>query len=395
MWAEKRDLEIYEQRRANGTLTIRVYAMIDSLAHDALPTDPKIATEDGLIINRGVKFFGDGAMGSWSAAMMEPYADRPNVSGTLCYSQEALVNNLTLWARHGWQLATHAIGDAANKQILDAYEELQKRGIGAGEDTRWRVEHAQILAAADIPRFRALGVIPSMQPSHCAADLLYAEARLGHDRASRSYAWHSLFKTGVEVMPFGSDFPTAGSVPPVLGLHAAVTRQNVQGVPTGGFFPEQRITREQAIKGYTVDAAYASFREKELGRIAPGFFADLTIFDRDVVTVDADRILDAIVLGTVVGGRVVYAMPHDAAKADQTLAGVARSLGLLVPSHLHRPESARVHDAIDTVPADPLLLRWIREPGWRRYVRDAAEDRHSWEASPHKAAPAEDVLVQV
>lgn len=218
---------------------------------------------------------------------------------------------------------THAIGDAANRQVLDVYEELLasmgrgKANAGAAADLRWRVEHVQILAREDMSRFAHLGVIPSMQPSHCAADLSYAEERLGPERVRTSYAWQTLLNTGVEHLPFGSDFPTAGRVPPMLALHAAVTRETPEGAPPGGWFPSQRVTREQAIKGYTVDAAFASFREAELGRLLPGYLADMVVLDQDVLTVEAMLILNTTVLGTVVGGRVVYPLPQKDAHSRQ------------------------------------------------------------------------------
>lgn len=367
--ANKTDLLLYERRRANGTLPLRVYAAVAATASDASPNDPRVATDDGLLTWRAVKLFADGAMGSWSAAMLEPYLDRPNVTGTLVYAKEALLGNVSRWASQGWQVNVHAIGDAANKQILDVFEELQGPRYGLGNDQRWRVEHAQILRAQDIPRFKSLGVIPSMQPSHVASDLLYAENRLGHDRASRSYAWRSLLRTGIPALPFGSDFPTAGQVPPMLGLHAAVTRQNVDGAPAGGFFPEERVTREQAIRGFTVDSAFASFREHELGSIQAGFLADFAIFDRDVLTVDAAQLLQATVVGTVVGGRVVYAAPskrQDAATpAVAPLASVKRELAALVPAILR--ERSR---------NDAGMQDWPVRDALRRYTANAAEDSY-------------------
>jgi predicted amidohydrolase YtcJ len=192
MDSHREDVDVLMQRHSRGELPLRVYAARDSAT--SYPTDPMVATEDGLLTVRTVKFFGDGAMGSWSAAMLQPYNDR-NSSGTLVYEREAFKRNVSAWAAKGYQVATHAIGDAANRQVLDVYAELLA-GRPASE-TRWRVEHAQILAAEDLPRFAELGVIASMQPSHCASDLPYAVQRLGFQRASRSYAWSSLLRTGV------------------------------------------------------------------------------------------------------------------------------------------------------------------------------------------------------
>ncbi|CAK0857604.1 unnamed protein product [Prorocentrum cordatum] len=367
------DVDALLQRHSRGELSLRVYAARDSTTSS--PTDPMVATDDGLLTVRTVKFFGDGAMGSWSAAMLQPYDDR-NSTGTLVYEREAFKRNVSAWAARGYQVATHAIGDAANRQVLDVYEELLA-GRPADE-ARWRVEHAQILAAEDLPRFARLGVIASMQPSHCASDLPYAVQRLGFQRASRSYAWSSLLRTGVPALPFGSDFPTAGSVPPLLGLHAAVTRETPGGVPAGGWFPEQRVTREQALRGYTTDAAYASLG-RSLGALRPGFYADLTLFDRDVMTVDPPQLLRLTVWGTLVGGRAV----HAAATAPPGLRRLAQEEG-------ERRRAARAAAAGPAGTGPPSRARAsarLSSWWWPKYVEEVNEDRH------HAAAPAAGALL--
>jgi len=292
------DLELFAAKETAGGLPMRIYAFRDGAAHFEIP--PPFSGD--MLSARGVKFFADGAMGSWSAAMLEPYSDHANETGTMVYSLQDLRGNISRWANAGYQVATHAIGDAANRLVLDAYESFDR-----GPDSRWRIEHAQILDASDVPRFANLSVIASFQPSHCASDLGYAVDRLGPDRAALAYAWQSLLATKPLAMPFGSDFPTAGSVPPLLGFHAAVTRQTPQGVPAGGFFPGERVSRTQALSGFTRDAAFASFREDDLGRIKEGFRADLTVFDIDILSVDANEILSAQIVATVVGGNVAYA----------------------------------------------------------------------------------------
>ena len=358
------DLALYRRRIRRGDLTLRIYAFMDGKLPCSSPRDPFIATEDGMLMRRAVKFYADGAMGSWSAAMLQPYSDRPKVSGTTVYADSELRGNLSAWAAEGYQIATHAIGDAANQQVLDVYEELMPsaRSAAGRGDLRWRVEHAQILAAADVGRFARLGVIPSMQPTHCAADLDYAVQRLGWDRASRGYAWASLLKSGVRALPFGSDFPTAGQIPPLLGLHAAVTRETAEGVPPEGWFPSERVTRTQAVKGYTVDAAVASFREHELGSIRPNFLADLTILDTDVLTVDAPKILGAQVLGTVVGGHVVFAA-NRSSTSDAIMLAVAQGLAALVP------RGARNFHHRGAALAGELASSWLRG-----YADDVRED---------------------
>jgi len=323
MMADRSDVKLLQQRQSQGRLTLRVYAMRHGA--ESSPDDPFVTSDDGLLTVKGVKFFADGAIGSWSAAMLQPYDDKPGSQGTLVYTSDAFLGNVSAWASKGYQIATHAIGDAANREVLNVYERLLTSDF-KGRDLRWRIEHSQILTAADLPRFASLGVVPSMQPSHCASDLGYAEQRLGFDRAALSYAWKSLLQTGIPALPFGSDFPTAGSVPPLLGFHAAVTRETSEGLPVGGWFPSERVTRVQALKSYTADAAYASFREHQLGAIQSGYYADLTVFDRDILTIDKEQILSANVIGTIVGGRVTYAQHPPLAKYEMmsSASGAAR-----------------------------------------------------------------------
>ena len=244
--------------------------------------------------------------------MLQPYSDRPSTTGTLIYNTSELLAGVNKWKAAGYQVSAHAIGDAANRQVLDVYEQA-----GAKPADRFRVEHVQILSEPDLPRFAKLGVIPSMQTTHCASDLGYASARLG-PRANLSYAWRALLDSGVDVLPLGSDFPTAGTIPPLLGLHAGITRERPDGTPKGGWHPEERLTPIEALRGYTHDAAFAAFREKELGALEPGYAADITLLAADPVTCDPALLPGLAVLGTIVGGDVVYAAPCG------PLAGLAR-----------------------------------------------------------------------
>jgi len=349
--SQAHDIEIMQNLQAQGNLPLRVYAFRSGV--NGNPGMAKVSTSDGLLTVKGVKFFSDGAMGSWSAALLAPYSDRPSTSGTLVYKTEELRGNVSEWANAGWQIAVHAIGDAANRQVLDVYEELLN-AKGRGEDLRWRVEHSQILAPSDVSRFAQLGVIPSMQPSHCASDLTYADKRLGPKRAAGGYIWQGLLQSGVKVLPFGSDFPTAGTIPPLLGIHAAVSRQTPGGFPKGGWHPEQRVSMARAIQGYTSDSAHASFREAELGELREQFYADLTVLDRNIFSVSTDKLLDTAVLATIVGGKVTYMAKdevlggHDLKKLE----GLRRASKAEAPSGI----GARLH--------------WW----WRRYVKDTNED---------------------
>ncbi|CAH0376873.1 unnamed protein product [Pelagomonas calceolata] len=302
------DIDYYSSRADQLTLRLNVYR--DAASHDQIP--PVASGESRLVRVRGAKFFCDGAMGSWTAAMLAPYSDRPSTKGTLIYNASELLAGVKKWNNAGYQVSAHAIGDAANRQVLDVYEQA-----GVAPSDRFRVEHVQILSEQDLPRFARLGVIPSMQTTHCASDLGYADARLGA-RANLSYAWRALKDSGVAVLPLGSDFPTGGTIPPLLGLHAGITRERPDGTPSGGWHPEERLTPLETLRGYTADAAFAGFSENELGALEPGYKADITVLAADPVTCDPARLPGLAVLGTVVGGDVVYAAPRG------PLAGLAR-----------------------------------------------------------------------
>jgi predicted amidohydrolase YtcJ len=259
---------------------------------------------------RAAKLYMDGAMGSRGAWMLEPYADRPMGPDGKPYSGLAVSapDLIEAVARHGlergYQVCTHAIGDRGNREVLDAYERALTATGKKGADHRFRIEHAQLLAPADIPRFAALGVIPSMQPTHCTSDMRWVDARVGPGRARGAYAWASLLKTGARIAG-GSDFPVE-SHNPFLGLYAAVTREDERGAPEGGWHPEQRASREEALRMFTIDAAYAAFEEKNKGSLEAGKLADFIVVDRDVMTCEPGAIAEARVLMTVVGGQVVF-----------------------------------------------------------------------------------------
>jgi predicted amidohydrolase YtcJ len=249
----------------------------------------------------GVKLFADGALGSRGAWLKEPYADKPDTRGLQFHSDAELLALARRAAAAGFQVATHAIGDAANAQVISTYEQLTKEFPG---DRRWRIEHAQIVDPADIPRLKPAGIVASMQPTHQTSDRLMAEARLGPDRLAGAYAWQTITRTGVP-LAFGSDFPVE-SPNPFPGLAAAISRQGMDGQPAGGWRPQERVSLGQAIDGFTRGAAYAGFAEDRLGSLDPGHDADFIIVDRDPAKVDAQALARTKVLETWVGGKRVF-----------------------------------------------------------------------------------------
>ncbi len=286
-----------------GKLPIRVYAMVrggqQELAERlSRPGPVKDPIGDRLTV-RAVKLQADGAMGSHGAHLLKPYADDSNTSGLATLSKEEMTGIARLCLERDWQLCVHAIGDAANRDVLDVYEEV----LGSRKDLRWRVEHAQLVDPADFHRFAKLGVIASMQPTHATSDMRWAERRVGKDRLAGAYAWRSLLHADAR-LAFGSDFPVE-SERPVLGLYAAVTRKDTKGEPEGGWLPGQKLTPREAFALFTEGAAYAGFAENRRGRLAPGMDADFTVFKHDPLELlqkDPKKFLDAEILGTWVGG---------------------------------------------------------------------------------------------
>ena len=293
-------------------MPLRVYTMLDGadpqLVATWLQRGPQMDPQHRLTI-RAFKLFADGALGSRGAALLEPYSDAPQIRG-LMTTPEPTVYDLTRRAlQRGFQVCTHAIGDRANRLVLDAYERAL-REVPTARDPRLRIEHAQVLAPEDIPRFSKLGVIASMQPTHCTSDKAWAEDRLGPQRVKGAYAWQSVLKTGAH-LPLSSDFP-GETLNPFYGIYAAITRQDPQGNPPGGWYPEQRLTLAEALRGYTLEGAFAEFEEKDKGSIEAGKLADFTVIDLDPAKVAPKDILNTRVLKTIVGGKVVY----DAANSD-------------------------------------------------------------------------------
>ncbi|GJG87909.1 amidohydrolase [Gemmatimonadetes bacterium T265] len=298
-------LELMEEMAGRGELELRTYAMVadDSAALAYyFARGPRSGLAGGRLWVRAVKLYADGALGSRGAALLEPYSDDAKNVGLLV-SAPAHVRDVAVRAlRAGFQVCTHAIGDRANRLVLDAYEAALQEVPTA--DHRFRIEHAQILHHDDVPRFARLGVIPSMQASHQTSDMYWAATRLGEGRLFGAYAWRSLLDAG-SIVPNGSDFPVE-QVNPLISFHAAVSRQDAAGWPAGGWHPEQRMTRDEALRSVTLWPAMAAFQERDLGSLTAGKYADFVVLDRDVMRAAPEEILGARVLATYVGGRAVY-----------------------------------------------------------------------------------------
>jgi predicted amidohydrolase YtcJ len=252
-----------------------------------------------------VKLYADGALGSRGAALLAPYSDDPKNTGLLVSTPAHLEHVAEQALRAGFQVNVHAIGDRGNRIVLDAFQ--QALAAVPTKDARLRIEHAQIVSPEDIPRFASLGVIPSMQASHQTSDMYWAEQRLGAERIKGAYAWRSLLNTGV-IIPNGSDFPVE-RVNPLYSFHAAFTRQDEKNWPAGGWYPEQRMTRGEALKSITIWPARAAFQEKDLGSLEPGKYADFVVLSQDIMAVAPEQVLATTVVATYLGGRPVYEAP--------------------------------------------------------------------------------------
>jgi len=298
------DLDLYRRFADDGRLTLRVvaYADGDAAALEQLCRSGPYRHPSGRVIMAGVKFYADGALGSRGAALLEPYSDDHANRGLLVTPPEKLLEGMRKARRCGLQVATHAIGDRGNRMVLDDYASVL--GDAARSDHRWRVEHAQVVSVNDIPRFEQLHVIASMQPTHATSDMPWAEARIGRERLAGAYAWRRYLQSNVR-LALGSDFPVE-SADPRLGLYAAVTRQDLAGQPPGGWLPDQKLTPAEALRGFTTDAAWAAFMEREVGRLEPGLRADFVLLDADPLVASPDRLPKMKVLSTWVDGTRVY-----------------------------------------------------------------------------------------
>ncbi|MFC3550130.1 amidohydrolase [Lysobacter cavernae] len=298
------ELQRYQRLADRGALPLRITAMAygDGDALDKLCRGGLYRHRDGRLQMRTVKLYADGALGSRGAAMLADYSDDHGNRGLLMSSPEALQAAVVKAKGCGVQVATHAIGDRGNEVVLDAY--ANTLGSAAQGDHRWRIEHAQILAPQDLPRLAALHVIASMQPTHATSDMPWAQDRVGPQRIVGAYAWRQLRDSGAR-LALGSDFPVE-SVDPRLGLFAAVTRTDAQGLPVGGWYPQEKLTVFEALRGFTLDAAYAGFAENEVGSLAVGKRADFVILAQDPLAIGPAKLRELTVQATYVDGKAVY-----------------------------------------------------------------------------------------
>lgn len=317
----REDIELYEEMMREDAFDLRIYEFLrwptdeQKLPHTYEELDyylaqgPQVGLHGNRLTIRGIKMSIDGALGSRGAALLEPYEDDPDNRGLLRLTEDEVYATIVRGLEAGFQVTTHAIGDRANRLVLDTMERALE-ATGA-EDARLRIEHAQILHPDDVPRFAELGVIPSMQPTHCTTDMNWAATRLGEERTEYAYAWRSLLDSGVPIAG-GSDAPVE-PVQPLPGIYAAVARRDLETGWPGeeGWHPEQKVTREEALRMFTIDAAYSVFEEDLKGSLEPGKLADIVVLSKDIMTIPAEEILTTEVLMTFLGGELVYEKPAE------------------------------------------------------------------------------------
>jgi predicted amidohydrolase YtcJ len=305
------DWKAFRRAGEAGRLNVRLmaYALNAPPPDEPRPTGWLYGDRLNLV---GVKLFADGALGSRGAWLKQPYADQPDTRGLQFHNDSELLLLASLAAMAGFQVATHAIGDAANAQVIGVYEQLSKK---YGNARRWRIEHFQIVDPADIPRLAPAGIVASMQPTHQTSDRLMAEKRLGPNRLAGAYAWQSVLKSGAR-LAFGTDFPVE-SPNPFPGLSAAISRQDINGQPPGGWIPSERVTLGEALRAYTRGSAYAGFAEDRIGALEPGKWADFILVDRDPAKVDPQSLARTQVLETWVGGKKVWSRATSASQPER------------------------------------------------------------------------------
>ena len=295
--------KILQDMQAQDGLNVRVYAMADGSAAmlDRLCESGSVIDPTAMLTARSVKLYSDGALGSRGAALLAPYSDAPNNVGLLIEPEEVLTAYSKRAADCGLQVNIHAIGDRGNRVTLNALEAATQSEKNVG---RHRVEHSQIIEPSDFGRFKELALIASVQPTHATSDMYWAEDRVGPKRIKGAYAWQTLTNLDIP-LALGSDFPVERPHP-LEGFYAAITRQDKEAWPEDGWYPSQVLTREQALHGFTIGAAYAAFQESQVGSIEIGKFADYTVLDRDIMTVPAAEVLATQIVATVLAGRTVF-----------------------------------------------------------------------------------------
>ncbi len=300
----EQDYQFYINQANAGELSVRIYAMIVSYDPNlsSVLKAGKINDKADFLSVRSVKVYGDGALGSRGASLLEDYHDAPGNRGLLVTPEDQLPELFDQVISSGFQINYHAIGDRANRLALDNFAASFER-VG-GQSLRHRVEHAQVIDISDIPRFKQLGILPSMQPTHATSDMNMAKDRLGEERLKGAYAWQSFVKQG-SPLPLGSDFPVE-LANPFFGLHAAVTRQDRNNQPPEGWRAEESLTLLQAFKGFTIDAAYAAHQEQQLGGLTEGKWADFILLDQDIFAIPEQQIWKTQVLQTWVAGQLVF-----------------------------------------------------------------------------------------
>lgn len=303
--AARQSIELFREFRKSNQLTVRLYVMVagPSLAREWFLQGPMI-DEDHLLTIRSVKLSCDGALGSRGAWLLDAYSDRPDFYGMATISMDTVLAISRAALKRGFQVCAHAIGDRANREVLDMYEIALKENPNIS-DHRFRIEHAQHLHPQDIPRFANLGVIPAMQAIHMSSDRPWAVERLGEKRIKEgAYLWQSLLKTGARIVN-GTDAPVE-PLNPIPSFYASVTRKTLNATPESGYEPGEKMTREQALRSYTLDAAFGAFQDKVLGSIEVGKYADFAVLSKDIMTVAESEILATDIVLTIMGGKVVF-----------------------------------------------------------------------------------------
>ncbi|HVO10654.1 MAG TPA: amidohydrolase [Vicinamibacteria bacterium] len=355
------DIALYRRAAEEGRLRSRLYVMAAGGETMRALGPPLVGLAGGMLTVRAVKLYADGALGSRGAALLQPYRDDPGNSGLLVTAPETLLETTRQALALGFQVATHAIGDRANRIVLDAYERALAEA-GSPQDRRFRVEHAQVLDPADLPRFRRLGVLASFQGIHCPSDRPWAGARLGPERLRGAYAWRSLLASGARLLN-GTDAPVE-DLSPIQNFHATVTRQDASGQPPGGFDPDQKLTREEALRSMTSEGAYGRFAEADEGALRAGNKADLVVLSQDILTAPDEALMSTAVVLTVVDGRVVHeaksSPPRPAHQVGQQPPAAGDAGRYLAEEHqAHVGPGALADHRVDEQP--PLLARVLRE----------------------------------